>query len=222
MNNWKLVVCLLVCHFCGGIQLVAKSLSSDTCKVFTSWRNVQHNKYQEATDFDMVQPVNNVHFSQQENEIYFFKKYNKRSLPFILKSYNMIAFKDDIYLNAERLGIGFGFNKLLTDGRYWVVMSAKPQHATGNLDIKYDDSTGMFIPDSTSINIRHYMYYAIDTKNMETTALTFAGMLKILSQYPSLQMQFVKDKYNDEPSRIIAYVQELNRYINYFEQRKTP
>ena len=194
--------------------------SQDSCKAFTSFRNLKLNKYQWCKEVAKVQPINNLHFSSQENECYFFIPHNKRSISYYLKMYVCLDYQDAIYLNASRIGLGIGFNKVLTKGKYWVVLAVNPQHNSESLDLKFDNTTGFFMPDSSAVNSRHYMYYAIDTSNMSNTPLTFAGMLKILSPFPSLQRQFVADKYNDEPMILLAYVQELNRYIAYFGDKK--
>lgn len=189
-------------------------------KIFSTNKSLQSDKFQSVNDIYKVQAISKDHKVYHHNEYYFYKKNDKRSLAYIQKTAAYILYDDTMYVNSSRLGLGVGFNKVWTSGQFWAIQTANPVQDNEHFDIKYNNQTGHFEADTSKKVVRQYMYYALDTKSFQLTALTFAGMLKILNAYPNLQLQFVKDKYNDDPFVILAYVQELNRYIKYFENKK--
>ncbi len=211
---------ILLLLFCVNPYLVWSQTNDDSCVAYTSIRNIKKQVAETSCHFALVSPNNNVHFSKHENEYYIYKPYDKRSLSYYLTKYVVVFTKGHWYVNMERLGIGQGFSKVLTQGEYWVVLSAMGNHEPEEPELKYDEQTGLFTPVGIQPQVRKYMYYALDSKTLEKTPLTFAGMLKLLSKYETLQLQFVKDKYNDDPYVIIQYVNELNRYIKHFEKNE--
>gem|GEM_PF-1322749 len=194
--------------------------AQDSCYAFTSIKNYTRHNINKICNWEYVQPLNNNHFADQENEFYFFEPFDKRSLQYILKTYLLIYQQQAWYINTERLGIGRGFARVQTSGRYWVIKASTPQVNQENLALKYNESDGKFEQLTNVPNIRKIMYYAVNSVTLETTPLTFAGMLKLLNPYETLQMEFVKDKYNDDPYVIISYIKEINRYIDFSEKQK--
>lgn len=194
--------------------------AQDSCYAFTSIKNYTRHNINKTCNWEYVQPLNNNHFAYQENEFYFFEPFDKRSLQYILRTYLLIYRQQTWYINTERLGIGRGFARVHTTGRYWVIKASIPQVNQDNLSLKYNGTTGKFEQLTDVSNTRKMMYYAVHSGTMETTALTFAGMLKLLNPYETLQLQFVKDKYNDDPIVIISYIEEINRYIDFAEKQK--
>lgn len=194
--------------------------AQDSCYAFTSIKNYTKHNINKTCNWEYIQPLNNNHFAYQENEFYFFEPYDKRSLQYILRTYLLIHWQQGWYINTERLGIGRGFAKVQTSGRYWVIKASIPQVNQENLSLKYNETDGRFEQLTDVPNIRKSMYYAVHSGSLETTPLTFAGMLKLLNPYETLQLQFVKDKYNDDPFVIIAYINEINRYIDFAEKQK--
>lgn len=195
--------------------------AQDSCYAYASIKNFIKSKNAKRCNWSYIQPSNNNQFLHQDNEYYFYTPHDIRSLAYNVKTYFIIRYQDAWFVNTERLGIGKGFAKVLTSGKYWVIKAAAPQHNFQDLALKYNDATGRFEQSQDKTNIRKFMYYALDSGTMEKTALTFAGMLKLLSPYEALQIQFVKDKYNDNPLVIIEYIKEINRFIDYFENVKT-
>jgi hypothetical protein len=190
-------------------------------KVYTSLKNLKQDKAMFIPALQKVVPKNNMHFSKEVNESYFFIKNQPHSIYKISTQYVAIIHDDTLYLNMDRLRLGEGFAKILTQGKYWVVQAANIIYHSDEqerTDLIYESSSGTYKPTDHNGLSRKYMYYAIDSKTFDKIPLTFAGMIKILSFNEPLQIQFVKDKYNDDPYVMMQYVQEINRYINYFDK----
>jgi hypothetical protein len=196
------------------------SYAQDSCVAYTSIKSYTQNQANKICEWAYVQPLNNNKIVvEDDNEYYFFEPGDKKSLLYILRTYLLIHHNNQWYVNTERLGLGKGFAKVLITGKYWVIKSCSPQINQDNLSLRYNKNNGKFEPLQHTTNARQYMYYAIHSESLAPTPLTFAGMLQLLSPYEALQYQFVKDKRNDHPHIIIAYIKEINSYINFQEQQ---
>lgn len=202
--NYKFVLFLLLLP---GFCLAQHLPANNAC--YTSVRNLIKQSSAASCAFEKVAPLNINNKGLQQGEAYFYKKREKNSIHYISQTYVAIQHQDTLYLNCEKLSIGSGFARVLSQGKYYVVLAATPQKKANDLDLKYEDATGIFEPKSDAVNVRQFMMYAVDAKTFKKTALTFAGMIQLTSAYPDLQLQFVKDAYNDQWSVILGYVQLL-------------
>jgi len=189
------------------ISLVETTYATDAC--YSSFKKLQKKTSSSNCTFEKATPINANNKGIIQGETYFYKRNDKNSLNYASQAYVGIVHQDSLYLNCDKLGIGTGFAKVLSQGKYYIILAAIPQKKSYDLDLTYVTETGTFEPKKDAINIRQFMMYAIDAQTFKKTALTFAGMLKLTAEFPELQLKYVKDPYNDQWSTTLEYIQQL-------------